>query len=70
MAHETGRILSKILDKGDLEKIPLYISIKVEKYFDQRFEEFITTKALHNAALRDIGKITFTITYFKYCSSK
>lgn len=55
--HETGKILSKILGKRELEKIPPDIATKVEKYFDQRFEEFLTTKALHSAAQRNIGKI-------------
>lgn len=56
MDNETGKILSKILGKRDLDKIPPDITKKVEKYFDQRFEEFITTKALYDNAQRNIGK--------------
>lgn len=59
MDNETGKILSKILGKRDLDKIPLDIAKKVEKYFDQRFEDFLTTKALHDTAQRNIGKFSF-----------
>lgn len=61
MENETGKILSKILGKRELEKIPPDIAIKIEKHFDQRFEEFLTTKALHSAAQRNIGKTLFNI---------
>lgn len=61
MEHDTGTVLSNILTQQELEKIPLHIATKVEKYFDQRFSEFLTTKALYSAAQRNIGKIIHLI---------
>lgn len=57
MEEETGKILSKILGKRDLDKVPSDILVKVEKFYDQRFEEFLTTKALYDIAQRNVGKL-------------
>lgn len=56
MDKETSQILSKILGKRDLDKVPSDILAKVEKFYDQRFEEFLTTKALCDIAQRNVGK--------------
>lgn len=60
MENETEKILSKILGKRELEKVPPDIATKIENYFEQRFEEFLITKALHSTAQRN-GKIVFHI---------
>ena len=56
MDEDTGRILSKILGKRELDKIPPDIVKKLEKYFDHRFEEFLTTKARYETSQHNIGK--------------
>lgn len=56
MEHQTGKILSKILNQQDLEHIPMAIAIKVEEYFDQLFAEFLGTKALRSTVQRSLGK--------------
>lgn len=61
MEQESGKIMSKILGKRDLDKVPVDILAKVEKFYDQRFEEFLTTKALYDIAQRNVGK------YFVFC---
>lgn len=55
MDGDTGKILSRILGKGDLEKVPADILVKVEKFYDQHFEEFLTTKAKYDIAKRNVG---------------
>lgn len=56
MEPESEKILSKILEAKDLEKIPGDVAIKVDEYFDKRFPEFLTTMASQSAAQRNIGK--------------
>lgn len=54
---DTDRILSKAISSKELAKIPPDIAKKIEKFFEQRFEGFLRTKALYDQSKTDIGKI-------------
>lgn len=56
MEADSGKILSKILRKQDLDKIPLDVANKIEVYFDQRLSELIITEALHSTVQQNMGK--------------
>lgn len=60
MEIERGKILSKVLSQDELAKIPAKILKKLELHFEERFEEFITSKALCDTAKSTIGKL-FTV---------
>lgn len=63
MEIERGKILSKVLSEDELTKIPAKILKKLELHFEERFEEFITSKALCETAKSTIGK-SFTVNSF------
>lgn len=53
---ESGsRILSKVLGRRELDNIPNESVVKIEKYYEERFEEFITSQALYESSQRGIG---------------
>lgn len=54
--HEE-KILSKILNGSELEKIPNDIAKKLESYFVVKFEEYLTSKALCEAKKSDIERL-------------
>lgn len=56
MDSGTNKILSKVLTKRELDKINNESAKKIERYFDEKFEEFITGQALHESAERENGK--------------
>lgn len=55
----TNKILSKVLSRRELDKIPNESATKIEKYFDERFEEFLTSQALLESSQREHGKRIF-----------
>lgn len=59
MDSGTSKILSKVLNRRELDKIPSESATKIEKYFDERFEDFLTSQALHESSQRDHGKQIF-----------
>lgn len=59
MEVDTENTLGKILSKEELDKIPPDILQKLESHFVEKFEEFLTSKALCETAKRSIG------TYYK-----
>lgn len=56
MNSETSKILSKILNRREIDKIPTDTVKKIEKYFDERFEEFISSQAVHESSQRSISE--------------
>lgn len=58
MDSGTSKILSKILGRRELDKIPNESANKIENYFEQRFEEYLTAQALYEASQRTNGKYT------------
>lgn len=56
MEWETSKILSKILGRRELDKISAETVKKIEKYFEERFEEFLTSQALYETSQRTNGK--------------
>lgn len=56
MSSETSKILSKVLGRRELDRIPGDIQKKIERFFDERFEEFLTSQALHESSQRSIGE--------------
>lgn len=59
MNSETSKILSKILGRRELDKIPVETVRKIEIYFDERFEEFINSQAVHESSQRTISKSSY-----------
>lgn len=56
MDSGTSKILSKVLSRRELDKISNESATKIEKYFDERFEDFLTSQALHESSQRENGK--------------
>lgn len=56
LSASTGRILTTILEPGELEQLAPVIVSKIETYFDGRFSDFLTAKALHDNAQRKVGE--------------
>lgn len=49
---ETSKILSKILNRRELDKVAPETVKKVEKFFEERFDEYLTTQALYETLQR------------------
>lgn len=56
MDSGASKILSKVLGRRELDKIPNESIKKIEKYFEERFEDYITSQALYESSQRGIGK--------------
>lgn len=52
MEYEASKILSKIISREELDKIPIETADKIDKYFEQHFEETFREKATHETAER------------------
>lgn len=59
MEWETSRILTKILGRRELDKVPPDTAKKIEKYFEDRFEEFLQQQALNETNARKARKLKF-----------
>lgn len=57
MEWETSRILTKILGRRELDKVPPDTAKKIEKYFEDRFEEFLQQQALNETNARAARKL-------------
>lgn len=57
MDEKSDGVLTKALSKDELEKIPDDIRQKVENYFEERFQELITAKALGEAARNSLDEV-------------
>lgn len=57
MEWETSKILSKILGRRELDKVPSETVKKIEKYFEQRFDEFLKSQSLYETADRKCRKL-------------
>lgn len=64
MDWETSKIVTKILTRRELDKVPNDIVKKIEKYFEDRFDEFLTTQALYETSQRENGKYFIFFVYF------
>lgn len=62
MDSGTNKVLSKVLSRRELDKIPNESVTKIEKYFDERFEDFLTSQALHESSQREHGKWFYKFT--------
>lgn len=60
---ETSKILSRILNRRELDKVAPESVKKIEKYFEERFEEFLTTQALYDTLQRTHCKFIFSIQF-------
>lgn len=49
---ETSKILSKILNRRELDKVAPDTVKKIEKFFEERFDEYLTTQALYETLQR------------------
>lgn len=49
------KILPTILTRRELDKINNECAKKIEKYFEEKFDEFITAQAIHESAQRENG---------------
>lgn len=56
MDSGTSKVLSKVLTRRELDKIANESVTKIEKYYDERFDEFITFQALYESSQREHGK--------------
>lgn len=56
MESGTCKILPKVLTRRELDKIANESVAKIEKYFEDRFDEFITSQALFETQQRENGK--------------
>lgn len=52
MEWETSKILSKILNRRELDKVAPETVKKIEKFFELRFEEYLTSQALYETLQR------------------
>lgn len=52
--------LENVLSQSELEEFPKNVAIKINKYIDQKFEEYLTAKALHETNKTNIGKCVLT----------
>ncbi|XP_037913909.1 nucleoprotein TPR isoform X2 [Hermetia illucens] len=57
MDDKGSGVLVKFLTKEELQKIPGNVKKKVEKYFEERFEEFLTAKALGEASKNSLDEV-------------
>lgn len=55
---ETSKILSKILSRRELDKVAPDTVKKIEKFFEERFDEYLTTQALYETLQRTNSKFT------------
>lgn len=53
---ETSKILSKILNRRELDKVAPDTVKKIEKFFEERFDEYLTTQALYDTLQRTHSK--------------
>lgn len=63
MEWETSKIVTKILTRRELDKVPNEIVKKIEKYFEESFDEFLTTQALYDTEKRTNGKRSLPLFY-------
>lgn len=56
---ETNKILSRILNRRELDKVAPETVKKIEKFFEERFDEFMTTQALYETLQRTHCKCYF-----------
>lgn len=57
MEWETSRILTKVLGRRELDKVPPDTAKKIEKYFEDRFEEFLQQQAVNETKSREFRKL-------------
>lgn len=55
MDSDRDRMLSKAITAKELSKISPDIAIKIEKFFEQRFEGLLRTNALYEEGKKEIG---------------
>lgn len=66
---ETSKILSKILNRRELDKVAPDTVKRIEKFFEERFEEYLTTQALYETLQRNHCEYTtfFFFHFFFFC---
>lgn len=58
--------LENVLSQTEIANIPNPIAVKINNYIDQKFGEYLTSKALHEASKSQIGKYpVFSATHTK-----
>lgn len=55
MSEESQTFLTNLLSTEEIEKIPPDIAKKIDEHCGQRFEEYLTHKALSEGARTNIG---------------
>lgn len=55
---ENNKILSKILNRRELDKVAPDTVKKIEKFFEERFDEYLSTQALYETLQRTHCKYT------------
>lgn len=61
---ETSKILSKILNRRELDKVAPDTVKKIEKFFEERFDEYLTTQALYETLQRTHCKLFVANIFF------
>lgn len=61
--------LENVLSQTEIANIPNPIAVKINNYIDQKFGEYLTSKALHETSKSQIGKYpVFSATHSKLSS--
>lgn len=61
--------LKNVLSQTEIANIPNPIAVKINNYIDQKFGEYLTSKALHETSKSQIGKYpVFSATHSKLSS--
>lgn len=60
---ETSAILTKILNRRELDKVAPDTVKKIEKFFEQRFDDYLTTQALYETLQRNHCKLSVFIIF-------
>lgn len=54
--------LNNVLSESEISNLPNTIAEKINTYIDKKFEEYLTSKALHETSKSQIGEpVTFRI---------
>ena len=58
--------LNNVLSETEIADIPSTIAEKINVYIDQKFEEYLTSKALHETSKSQIGKPVYIYNLLKF----